>query len=285
MSTKRKRNTFFIDLVGELGDYTPTLFRTNKTNDPEVMNLQLKLNVIFKEYKDKAATAKNCEEYWKKLTGTCNESYRIVKDNTDPAFLELLNIVQQLGNEIAYLSKRTGYTGGGKQLYQNEEYTDNDFLTIAKYNIINNFTLGIPMPDDVAYTTDEELIEQTKKKYYDTIDSIEKSDWSKVEREAYKRIENDKVREGLIRYTWKDYDSIMTGDNEKLQEQLVEVLKTDSDMRYMWESMYGFTFTEDGFYALVEVAKKRKLSHIESFIDFRNLWKNVEVMRKYVNVK
>ena len=61
------KNTVFVNLAGNLADYTEKIYTQETTGDDSIVLLQKKLNATISMMGKLTATAENCKALWTKL--------------------------------------------------------------------------------------------------------------------------------------------------------------------------------------------------------------------------
>lgn len=170
-----RKNTFFTNLKGNIGDHVKRIRTQAKTTDIQLRELQTKLNVIINGMQDKPATAENCRTLWNDITTVFHETE--IKHKEYAVYEELVNAVDTIGKDIAYIGYRKSWKYKPMTIYDN--YDDNEILTAFKVILLNQYNDKdvVPHPykthkdyvegslDGKGYSTmtDEELLAEAKK--------------------------------------------------------------------------------------------------------------------------
>ena len=101
-----KKTTFFVNLNGNLGDYAEKIFHQTTTSNNEIIVLKKKLNATISMMGKLPATAENCKALWTKLVDLVHNAG--VVHTEYEAYKEIINAVDEIGNNIAYLVPRIG---------------------------------------------------------------------------------------------------------------------------------------------------------------------------------
>ena len=101
-----KKNTVFVNLNGNLGDYAEKIFTQSASSDNEIIVLQKKLNATISMMGKLPATAENCKALWYRLTDLVHNAG--VVHTEYEAYKEIINAVDKIGENIAYLVPRIG---------------------------------------------------------------------------------------------------------------------------------------------------------------------------------
>ena len=101
-----KKNTVFVNLNGVIGDYVEKIYTQSVTTDNEIIVLKKKLNATISMMGKLPATAENCKELWTKLVDLVHNS-SVVHTEYD-IYKEIINAVDEIGENIAYLVPRCG---------------------------------------------------------------------------------------------------------------------------------------------------------------------------------
>ena len=101
-----KKNTVFVNLNGNLGDYAEKIYTQSASSDNEIIVLQKKLNATISMMGKLPATAENCKALWTKLVDLVKNA-GVVHTEYDK-YKEIINAVDEIGENIAYLVPRIG---------------------------------------------------------------------------------------------------------------------------------------------------------------------------------
>lgn len=169
-----KKQTVFIELKGYLSDYAKTIYTQTASSSKDIQALQAHLNVIIKQAQTLPATAENCKSLWETLTTTVKNS--AITDKKQQTYLEIIEAVDNIGKEIAYLGYRKGWKYRPIKIYST--YNDEELMEAFKIIILNEYNdknLGLSLVknhkeyqeviDQRGYykMTDEELLVEAKK--------------------------------------------------------------------------------------------------------------------------
>lgn len=155
-----KKQTVFIDLKGNIGDYVKHIRTNSNTTDSELRGLQGKLNLIIKEMQSKPATADNCKYLWDNLVTVFYNTK--IKHKEYAVYGELINAVDKIGYSIAYLCKRNGIKRQNNAVIDCGIRTDKEILEAFKRFILNEILVGKINEERFAHKTDEELLQIAK---------------------------------------------------------------------------------------------------------------------------
>lgn len=101
-----KKNTVFVNLNGNLGDYAERIFTQAVTTDNEIIVLKKKLNATISTMSKLPANVENCKALWNRLTDLVHNA-GVVHTEYD-AYKEIVKAVDDIGYSIAYVSPRNG---------------------------------------------------------------------------------------------------------------------------------------------------------------------------------
>ena len=101
-----KKQTVFVSLIGTIGDYVQKIYTQETTGDDSIVLLQKKLNATISMMSKLPATAENCKALWTKLVDLVHNAGIVNKEYE--AYQEIINAVDEIGENIAYLVPRFG---------------------------------------------------------------------------------------------------------------------------------------------------------------------------------
>ena len=101
-----KKQTVFVSLIGTIGDYVQKIYTQETTGDDSIVLLQKKLNATISMMSKLPATAENCKALWTKLVDLVHNAGILHKEYE--AYQEIINAVDEIGENIAYLVPRFG---------------------------------------------------------------------------------------------------------------------------------------------------------------------------------
>ena len=174
-----KKNTVFVNLNGNLGDYAEKIFTQSASSDNEIIVLQKKLNATISMMGKLPATAENCKALWTKLVdlvynaGVVHTEYE--------AYKEIINAVDKIGENIAYLVPRFGIqkpnsiaervVEDGYEFKINEggvtdfthfnlKYESDELVELYKWNYLwMVFKEDIEYDEEILYASNEKILE------------------------------------------------------------------------------------------------------------------------------
>lgn len=149
------KNTVFIDLKGNIGDYIKVIRTNSITTDTQLKSLQKELNGIITNYIKKQATAANCYYLWNELTTTFKAAN--IKHKEYEVYKELVSIIDGIGERIAYLCKRKGYKPRG--ITYCNCYTEEEIADAVKKLLLDKFATDELDYREFMYKTDTEIYE------------------------------------------------------------------------------------------------------------------------------
>ena len=101
-----KKQTVFVTLTGNLGDYAEKIYTQSASSDNAIVLLQKKLNATISMMGKLPATAENCKALWNKITELVHNA-GVVHTEYDK-YQEIIKAVDEIGENIAYLAPRFG---------------------------------------------------------------------------------------------------------------------------------------------------------------------------------
>ena len=182
-----KKNTVFVNLNGTLGDYAERIFTKAVTTDNEIIVLKKKLNSTISTMSKMPANAENCKALWYRLTDLVHNA-GVVHTEYD-AYKEIINAIDAIGYNIAYVSPRNGIkkphniaervvddgykltiNNGGTTDFThfNLKYQDDELVELYKWNYLWSVSKGDREYDeDILYASKEKILENAE--YYQQI--------------------------------------------------------------------------------------------------------------------
>ena len=182
-----KKNTVFVNLNGNLGDYAERIFTQAASSDNEIIVLQKKLNATISMMGKLPATAENCKALWTKLVNLVHNA-GIVHTEYE-AYKEIIKAVDEIGENIAYLVPRIGIqkpnsiaervVDDGYKLTINDggttdfthfnlKYDGDELVELYKWNYLWSVSKGDREYDeDILYASKEKILENAE--YYQQI--------------------------------------------------------------------------------------------------------------------
>ena len=182
-----KKNTVFVNLNGNLGDYAERIFTQSASSDNEIIVLQKKLNATISMMGKLPATAENCKALWTKLVdlvynaGVVHTEYE--------AYKEIIKAVDEIGENIAYIVPRIGIqkpnsiaervVDDGYKLTINDggttdfthfnlKYQNDELVELYKWNYLWSVSKGDREYDeDILYASKEIILEHAE--YYQKV--------------------------------------------------------------------------------------------------------------------
>ena len=205
-----KKQTVFVDLKGVLGDYVKTIYTQSVTSSKDIQGLQAHLNVIIKQAQALPATKDNCKDLWYGLTKTVKDAY--IVDKKQPAYLEIVQAVDNIGNEIAYISNRKGLdittlTDGYTIPYECSEYAKKNMYQALVYCLL-------------TYTHKADTLEITKRQlllmYHDGMLTADNSNYHLMTNDELVEVGNA-FREKQRVKGYKTYDEVKNNPKEETE--------------------------------------------------------------------
>lgn len=181
-----KKNTVFVNLNGNLGDYAEKIYTQSATSDNAIVLLQKKLNATISMMGKLPATAENCKALWNKLTELVHNA-GVVHTEYDK-YKEIINAVDKIGENIAYLVPRFGIQkpnsiaervvedgyefkindGGVTDFtHLNLKYDGDELVEMYKWHY-----LWMVFKEDIEY--DEEILYASKEKILEVAETYQK---------------------------------------------------------------------------------------------------------------
>lgn len=205
-----KKQTVFVTLTGNLGDYVEKIYTQSSSSDNAIVLLQRKLNATISMMSKLPATAENCKALWNKLTELVHNAG--VVHTEYEAYKEIINAVDEIGNNIAYLVPRLGIekphsiaervVEDGYEFKINEggvtdfshfhlKYEGYELVEMYKWHYLWMVFKGqIEYDEDILYAINEKILEvaETYQQFVDKqlIKGFEKKYNTKVMLEDYK---------------------------------------------------------------------------------------------------
>lgn len=134
------KSTVFIDQKGKVKDYVETIRTKSTTGDKAIQQLQTQLNLTIKQYQQQPATAVNLKKLWNTLQQIIDTSN--VYHTEYEKYIEIMEIVEEIGNKIAYFNaKRKGWNGNNIKALTGE-CSDQEKIEIAKQEILRGLING-----------------------------------------------------------------------------------------------------------------------------------------------
>lgn len=174
-----KKNTVFVNLNGNLGDYAERIFTQAVTTDNEIIVLKKKLNATISTMSKLPANAENCKALWNRLTDLVHNA-DVVHTEYD-AYKEIINAVDDIGYNIAYVSPRLGIqkpnniaervvedgyslkiNDGGTTDFThfNLKYQDDELVELYKWHYLWLVSKGdFEYYEEILYSSKEKIIE------------------------------------------------------------------------------------------------------------------------------
>lgn len=137
-----KKQTVFITLSGNIGDYVVRITRESKTKDLEVQALQTRLNTLIKQQSILPATAENLSNLWKNMTELVKDVELVLDNKKDQAFLDIVKKVNNIGYSIAYICKRRNGGWTENEVRFKNTMTDEEILHTFKVILLNCYNNG-----------------------------------------------------------------------------------------------------------------------------------------------
>lgn len=204
------KNTVFVNLAGNLADYTEKIYTQETTGDDSIVLLQKKLNATISMMGKLTATAENCKALWTKLVDLIHNA-GIVHTEYE-AYKEIINAVDDIGENIAYLVPRLGIekphsiaervVEDGYEFKINEgavtdfshfhlKYEGNELVEMYKWHYLWMVFKGqVDYDEEILYASNEKILEvaEAYQKFVDEqlIKGFEKKHNTKVMLEDYK---------------------------------------------------------------------------------------------------
>lgn len=182
-----KKNTVFVNLNGNLGDYAEKIFHQTTTSDNEIIVLKKKLNATISMMGKLPATAENCKALWTKLVDLVHNAG--VVHTEYEAYKEIIKAVDDIGYSIAYVCPRLGIqkphnlaervVDDGYKLTINDggttdfthfnlKYQNDELVELYKWNYLWSVSKGDREYDeDILYASKEIILENAE--YYQQI--------------------------------------------------------------------------------------------------------------------
>lgn len=182
-----KKNTVFVNLNGNLGDYAERIFTQSASSDNEIIVLQKKLNATISMMGKLPATAENCKALWTKLVDLVHNAG--VVHTEYEAYKEIINAVDKIGENIAYIVPRIGIqkpnsiaervVDDGYKLTINDggttdfthfnlKYDGDELVELYKWNYLWSVSKGDSKYDeDILYASKEKILENAE--YYQKV--------------------------------------------------------------------------------------------------------------------
>ena len=182
-----KKNTVFVNLNGNLGDYAEKIYTQSASNDNAIVLLQKKLNATISMMGKLPATAENCKALWTKLVDLVHNSGVVHKEYDK--YKEIINAVDKIGENIAYLVPRFGIqkpnsiaervVDDGYKLTINDggttdfthfnlKYQNDELVELYKWNYLWSVSKGDREYDeDILYASKEIILENAE--YYQKV--------------------------------------------------------------------------------------------------------------------
>lgn len=209
-----KKNTVFVTLTGNLGDYAEKIYTQSASSDNSIVLLQRKLNATISMMSKLPATAENCKALWNKLTELVHNS-GVVHTEYDK-YKEIINAVDDIGYSIAYVCPRLGIqkphniaervVDDGYKLTINDggttdfthfnlKYQNDELVELYKWNYLWSVSKGDREYDEDILYASKEIILENAEYYQQIIDEylikgFEKKYNTKVIFEDYKQFFN-----------------------------------------------------------------------------------------------
>lgn len=138
-----KKQTVFITLSGNIGNYVTKISREEKTKNADIQALQIRLNTLIKQESGLPATAENLNRIWNNLTDMVKDIETVLTNKKDPAFLEIVNKVNMIGYSIAYICKRRNGGWVDNEVRFKYTMTDEEILHTFKLILLNYYNNGV----------------------------------------------------------------------------------------------------------------------------------------------
>lgn len=191
-----KKQTVFITLSGNIGNYVTKISREEKTKDADIQALQIRLNTLIKQESGLPATAENLNRIWNNLTDLVKDVDTVLTNKKDPAFLEIVNKVNNIGYTIAYICKRRNGGWVDNEVRFKFTMTDEEILHTFKVILLNSYNngtfkkekdgkwyvQGVQMKHDYSTMTDEELLPIAKECALDQFQRDQRAKEEEIER-------------------------------------------------------------------------------------------------------
>lgn len=182
-----KKQTVFVTLTGNLGDYVEKIYTQSSSSDNAIVLLQRKLNATISMMSKLPSTAENCKALWNKLTELVHNAG--VVHTEYEAYKEIIKAVDDIGYSIAYVCPRLGIqkphnlaervVDDGYKLTINDggttdfthfnlKYQNDELVELYKWNYLWSVSKGdIEYDEDILYASKEIILENAE--YYQQI--------------------------------------------------------------------------------------------------------------------
>ena len=174
-----KKQTVFVSLIGTIGDYVQKIYTQETTGDDSIVLLQKKLNATISMIGKLPATAENCKALWTKLVDLVHNAGILHKEYE--AYQEIINAVDEIGENIAYLVPRFGIQkpnsiaervvedgyefkindGGVTDLsHFNLKYEGDELVELYKWHYLWMVSKGdIEYDEEILYASNDKILE------------------------------------------------------------------------------------------------------------------------------
>lgn len=173
-----KKNTVFVNLNGTLADYAEKIYTQSASSDNAIVLLQKKLNATISMMGKLPATAENCKALWTKLVDLVHNA-GVVHTEYDK-YQEIINAVDKIGENIAYLVPRLGIqkpnsiaervVDDGYQFKINEggvtdfthfnlKYEGDELVELYKWTYLWLVFKGEEYDEEILYASKEKILE------------------------------------------------------------------------------------------------------------------------------
>ena len=174
-----KKQTVFVSLIGTIGDYVQKIYTQETTGDDSIVLLQKKLNATISMMGKLPATAENCKALWTKLVDLVHNAGIVHKEYE--AYQEIINAVDEIGENIAYLVPRFGIQkpnsiaervvedgyefkindGGVTDLsHFNLKYEGDELVELYKWHYLWMVSKGdIEYDEEILYASNDKILE------------------------------------------------------------------------------------------------------------------------------
>ena len=174
-----KKQTVFVTLTGNLGDYAEKIYTQSASSDNSIVLLQKKLNATISMMSKLPATSENCKALWTKLVDLVHNS-GVVHIEYDK-YKEIIKAVDEIGENIAYLVPRFGIqkpnsiaervVDDGYQFKINEggvtdfthfnlKYDGDELVELYKWHYLWMVSKGdIEYDEEILYASNDKILE------------------------------------------------------------------------------------------------------------------------------